>query len=110
MDNLTMTTPERSVIERVEPPAELASAEESVPACTFQVKNLSIWYGEKRAIDDVRLDIAANDVTAIIGASGCGKSSFIRALNRMHQLVPNTRVHGTWQLQGEDLYSTGVDP
>jgi phosphate transport system ATP-binding protein len=110
MDNLTMTTPDRSVIERVEAPSELASAEESVPACTFQVKNLSIWYGEKRAIDDVTLDIASNAVTAIIGPSGCGKSTFIRALNRMHELVPKTRVQGTVLLQGEDLYSSAVDP
>ena len=110
MDNLTMTTSERSVLERVEPPAELASAEEPVPACSFQVKNLSIWYGEKRAIDDVTLDIASNAVTAIIGPSGCGKSTFIRALNRMHELVPKTRVEGTVLLQGEDLYSSAVDP
>jgi phosphate transport system ATP-binding protein len=110
MDNLTMTTPDRSVMERVESPAEPASAEESVPACTFQVKNLSIWYGEKRAIDDVTLDIASNAVTAIIGPSGCGKSTFIRALNRMHELVPKTRVEGTVLLQGEDLYSSAVDP
>ena len=105
-----MTTPERSVVERVEAPSELASAEESAPACTFQVKNLSIWYGEKRAIDDVTLDIASNAVTAIIGPSGCGKSTFIRALNRMHELVPKTRVQGTVLLQGEDLYSGAVDP
>ena len=110
MDQLTMTTPDRSVIERVEPPAEPASVEESVPARTFQVKNLSIWYGEKRAIDDVTLDIASNAVTAIIGPSGCGKSTFIRALNRMHELVPKTRVKGTVLLQGEDLYSSAVDP
>src|SRR5438105_8919702 len=110
MDNLTMTTPDRSVLERVEPPAELASAEEPVPACSFQVKNLSIWYGEKRAINNVTLDIASNAVTAIIGPSGCGKSTFIRALNRMHELVPKTRVEGTVLLQGEDLYSSSVDP
>src|SRR5882672_1880047 len=110
MDNLTMTTPERSVIERVEAPSELASAEESVPACTFQVKNLSIWYGEKRAIDNVTLDVASNAVTAIIGPSGCGKSTFLRALNRMHELTPKTRMEGTVLLNGDDLYSSTVDP
>lgn len=105
-----MTTPDRSVIERVESQAEPTSVEESAPACTFQVKNLSIWYGEKRAIDDVTLDITSNAVTAIIGPSGCGKSTFIRALNRMHELVPKTRLEGTVLLQGEDLYSSNVDP
>ncbi|PYJ05326.1 MAG: phosphate ABC transporter ATP-binding protein, partial [Verrucomicrobia bacterium] len=74
--------------------------------CTFQVKNLSIWYGEKRAIDDVTMDIATNAVTAIIGPSGCGKSTFLRALNRMHELVPKTRMEGTVLLHGENLYSS----
>jgi len=105
-----MATPERSVVEAVERMTEAPSTAEPIPACTFQVKNLSIWYGEKRAIDDVTLDIASNAVTAIIGPSGCGKSTFIRALNRMHELVPKTRVEGQVLLQGEDLYSNTVDP
>src|SRR5262245_63509653 len=53
---------------------------------------MSIWYGEKRAIQDVSIDIASNAVTAIIGPSGCGKSTFLRALNRMHELTPRTRM------------------
>lgn len=105
-----METPERSVMERAETVIEGPSTAEPAPACAFQVKNLSIWYGEKRAIDDVTLDIPSNAVTAIIGPSGCGKSTFIRALNRMHELVPKTRVEGTVLLQGEDLYSSGMDP
>ena len=71
---------------------------------------MSIWYGEKRAIDNVTLDVAANAVTAIIGPSGCGKSTFLRALNRMHELSPKTRMEGTVLLHGEDLYATAVDP
>ena len=105
-----MATPERSVVEAVDRMTEAPSTAEPIPACTFQVKNLSIWYGEKRAIDDVTLDIASNAVTAIIGPSGCGKSTFIRALNRMHELVPKTRVEGTVFLNGADLYSSTVDP
>src|SRR6266852_4707647 len=110
MENLVMATPERSVIEAVDRMTEAPSTTELIPAYTFRVRNLSIWYGEKRAIDDVTLDIASNAVTAIIGPSGCGKSTFIRALNRMHELVPKTRVQGTVLLQGEDLYSSSVDP
>src|SRR5207247_1104286 len=91
-------------------PAEPMPAEEAVLACTFRIKDLSIWYGEKRAIDNVTLDIASNAVTAIIGPSGCGKSTFIRSLNRMHELVPKTRVEGTVLLQGEDLYTSNVEP
>ena len=105
-----MTTPERTAAERVERPVEPPPVDESVPAHTFEVKNLSIWYGEKRAIEGVTMDIASNAVTAIIGPSGCGKSTFIRALNRMHELVPKTRLQGTVLLQGKDLYSSNIDP
>ena len=77
---------------------------------TFQVKNLSIWYGEKQAVSEVTFDISANAVTSIIGPSGCGKSTFLRSLNRMHELVPGTRVDGTVLLLGENLYAHDVDP
>ena len=105
-----MATPERSVAERVEQKPESLPSEEAVPAPTFEVKNMSIWYGEKRAIDNVSLDVASNAVTAIIGPSGCGKSTFLRALNRMHELTPKTRMEGKVLLHGEDLYSSTIDP
>jgi phosphate transport system ATP-binding protein len=105
-----MATPEQSVTERVEPVAQSPPSIEPAPPLTFEVKNLSIWYGEKQAIDNVMLDVASNAVTAIIGPSGCGKSTFLRALNRMHELVPKTRMEGTVLLHGEDLYSKNVDP
>src|SRR6184192_3746875 len=110
MVNLLMANPHPTVAERVERPAERPSTAEPAPPLTFEVKNLSIWYGEKRAISDVTLDVASNAVTAIIGPSGCGKSTFIRCLNRMHELVPKTRIEGSVLLQGQDLYSITVDP
>jgi len=110
MENLLMPTSERIVEEGMEQPSEVPSNSETVLASTFRVKNMSIWYGEKRAIEDVTIDIASNAVTAIIGPSGCGKSTFLRALNRMHELTPKTRMEGTVLLNGEDLYSSGVDP
>jgi phosphate transport system ATP-binding protein len=110
MENLVMPTPERIAEEGVEQLVEVPSNSETAFASTFQVKNMSIWYGEKRAIQDVTMDIAANAVTAIIGPSGCGKSTFLRALNRMHELTPKTRMEGTVLLNGEDLYSSTVDP
>ena len=105
-----MPMSERIAEERVEQLPEVLSNSETAPASTFQVKNMSIWYGEKRAIQDVTMDIASNSVTAIIGPSGCGKSTFLRALNRMHELTPKTRMKGTVLLNGEDLYSNTVDP
>src|SRR5215467_10638973 len=110
MENLLMPTSERIVEEGMEQPSEVPSNSETVLASTFRVKNMSIWYGEKRAIEDVTIDIASNAVTAIIGPSGCGKSTFLRALNRMHELTPRTRLEGTVLLNGEDLYSNTVDP
>ena len=105
---MQMQTPEQTVMERAEqglaPPPNAEA-----PARTFEAKNVSIWYGQKRAIQDVTLDIASNAVTAIIGPSGCGKSTFLRALNRMHELTPGTRMEGTVLLNGEDLYSSNVD-
>jgi phosphate transport system ATP-binding protein len=110
MVNLLMANLDPTVVERVERSAEPPPAAGSAPRLTFEVKNLSLWYGEKRAISDVTLDIASNAVTAIIGPSGCGKSTFIRCLNRMHELVPKTRIKGSVLLQGENLYSSTVDP
>jgi phosphate transport system ATP-binding protein len=110
MDNLIMPTPEQSVKERVEPPSQPPANGEPAPKLTFEANNVSIWYGEKRAIEDVSLNIISNAVTAIIGPSGCGKSTFLRALNRMHELTPKTRMEGTVLLHGENLYSKTVDP
>ena len=105
-----METPEQTVMERLEHGSAPPPDAEVPAAHTFEVKNVSIWYGEKLAIDNVTLDVAANAVTAIIGPSGCGKSTFLRALNRMHELTPKTRMEGTVLLNGEDLYSSTVDP
>jgi phosphate transport system ATP-binding protein len=110
MDTSIMATPERTAVEGVEPSSALPPEVEAPTACTFQIRNLSIWYGEKLAIDKVSLEVASNAVTAIIGPSGCGKSTFLRALNRMHELTPRTRMEGTVLLNGEDLYSSTVDP
>jgi phosphate transport system ATP-binding protein len=110
MEELVMETPEQTVLERLEQGTAPAPEAEIPPARTFEVKNMSIWYGEKRAIDNVTMDVVSNAVTAIIGPSGCGKSTFLRALNRMHELTPRTRMEGTVLLNGNDLYSNTVDP
>jgi phosphate transport system ATP-binding protein len=74
------------------------------------VKDLDVYYGEFRAVRDVTLDIRPRAVTAMIGPSGCGKSTFLRTLNRMHEVIPGTRVKGTVLLDGMSVYDPAVDP
>src|SRR5579859_2363492 len=73
-------------------------------------RDVSVFYGDKRAITKVTLPIGENHVTALIGPSGCGKSTFLRSLNRMNDLVDGCRVEGTVLLDGEDMYAPKVDP
>lgn len=75
----------------------------------MRMVNVSIHYGEFRALADVNLDIAQNKITAIIGPSGCGKSTLLRAMNRMNDLNPNARLEGKVLLDDEDIYGPGVD-
>ncbi len=74
------------------------------------VENLNVHFGATHAVRDVSIDIPANSVTAIIGPSGCGKSTMLRAINRMHDLVPQARVAGKILLDGDDIYAKGTDP
>ena len=74
------------------------------------VKKLNAWFATRHVLKDIELAIAPEAVTAIIGPSGCGKSTFVRCLNRMHEVVPGARVEGQVLLNGEDLYTPGVDP
>jgi phosphate transport system ATP-binding protein len=76
----------------------------------LEVLDVSAWYGNNKAIEDVTIDIEPKQVTALIGPSGCGKSTFIRTLNRMHELIDGTRIEGRVRLEGEDIYDTSVDP
>jgi phosphate transport system ATP-binding protein len=76
----------------------------------IDVKDVSIYYGSFKAVEDVSMTIEARSVTAFIGPSGCGKSTFLRTLNRMHEVVPGGRVEGTIELNGQNLYAAGTDP
>jgi phosphate transport system ATP-binding protein len=76
----------------------------------IDVKDVSIYYGSFKAVEDVSMEIESRSVTAFIGPSGCGKSTFLRTLNRMHEVTPGGRVEGTIELNGHDLYAQGSDP
>jgi len=75
----------------------------------IETKDLNFYYGNKQALKNINLTASMNKVTAIIGPSGCGKSTFIRTLNRMNDVLPETRVEGEVFLDGKDIYSPKVD-
>jgi phosphate transport system ATP-binding protein len=72
-------------------------------------RSVDVFYGEKRAIKDVSIDIARNQVLAMIGPSGCGKSTFLRCLNRMNDTIEGCRVAGSITLEGQDIYDRRQD-
>jgi phosphate transport system ATP-binding protein len=76
----------------------------------FDVRGLSVYYGEFPAVRGVDLPILRNEITALIGPSGCGKTTFLRCLNRMNDLIEDARVEGTVLYHGADLYDPRVDP
>ncbi|MPZ64883.1 MAG: phosphate ABC transporter ATP-binding protein [Pseudonocardiaceae bacterium] len=76
----------------------------------IEVSGLSSYYGSFRAVQDVTMTIEPKTVTALIGSSGCGKSTVLRSLNRMHELIPGARVEGKVVIDGQDLYASDVDP
>lgn len=76
----------------------------------LEARNIHVWFKDRHVLSDVSLHFPTNSVTALIGPSGCGKSSFIRTLNRMHELIPNAGLAGTIYLDNEDIYAPGVDP
>jgi phosphate transport system ATP-binding protein len=76
----------------------------------FEVRNVSIFYGAFKAVTDVTMSIHQNEITAFIGSSGSGKSTVLRAFNRMNDLVPGARLEGDIEYRGESLYASGVSP
>ena len=75
----------------------------------FDVRNLSVSYGPKRAVDDVTMKIHRNLVTALIGPSGCGKTTFLRCLNRMNDSIPGFGIEGQLLYHGHDVYGSAVN-
>jgi phosphate transport system ATP-binding protein len=75
----------------------------------IEVKDLSLYYGEKKALKEISMQIPANKVTALIGPSGCGKSTFLRCINRMNDLIPSVKITGEMLVEGIDIYDKNVD-
>ncbi len=75
----------------------------------MSVKNMSLWYGSFKALEDISIDIYENQATAFIGPSGTGKSTFLKSLNRMNDLVEGCRIEGDITLEGKDIYDKSVN-
>src|SRR5262245_26640288 len=73
------------------------------------VEKFSLWYGKTRALWDISMRIPRHRVTALIGPSGCGKSTLIRCVNRLNDLIDGARTEGEMKLNGDSIYSRGVD-
>ena len=78
--------------------------------CKIEARGMSFYYGVKRALEDISIQIRPNVVTAFIGPSGCGKSTFLRTLNRMNDIIPGTRVEGSVLIDDRNIYGPGTHP
>jgi phosphate transport system ATP-binding protein len=107
---------EEMVLDRPRPRIEMtttarqAEDERTDQPIVIRVEDLSVYYGDFRAVADISLPIRRNEITALIGPSGCGKSTVLRCFNRMNDLIEGARVEGLVEYHGVDLYSDDVDP
>lgn len=76
----------------------------------IEIKDLDIYYGKFHAVKEVNMTIEPRAVTAFIGSSGCGKSTVLRSLNRMHEVIEGAYVDGEVLMDGVDLYGPDIDP
>jgi len=75
----------------------------------METKGLNFHYGSTHALKNINIIIRERQITALIGGSGCGKSTFLRTLNRLNELIPYTKTEGLITLDGEDIYRPGMD-
>jgi phosphate transport system ATP-binding protein len=99
---------------QIRPPTFGPAAASDAPAppaveSKITVEGMNFYYGPTRALQDISIGMQPHVVTAFIGPSGCGKSTFLRTLNRMNDIIPNTRVDGRVLIDGRDIYGAGVD-
>jgi phosphate transport system ATP-binding protein len=102
-------TPEAAAPEPREAVTDVLSEEMPRAAAQLRVNDLSLWYGETRALQNVNMSIMRHRVTSFIGPSGCGKTTLLRCFNRLSDLVPDCTVVGDVELEGESIYRPEVD-
>lgn len=89
--------------------AERDEVNESETETIISTRDLSVWYDDDKALDDVNLDFEGQRVTAIIGPSGCGKSTLLRCVNRMNDMIDAARIEGKLLFEGKNVYDQDVD-
>jgi phosphate transport system ATP-binding protein len=89
--------------------ADAAQATEADRETIFDCRDVTVSYGTIPAVRGVSIEIARNEITALIGPSGCGKTTFLRCLNRMNDLIESARVDGSILYHGVDLYGEDID-
>lgn len=72
-------------------------------------KDLSLWYGDVKALKEISIELPENSITALIGPSGCGKSTFLKTLNRMNDLIPTVKITGEVLYNGQNIFDKAVD-
>jgi len=88
----------------------ITNNQSSTDQFALRIRNLNVYYGTFRAVKNIDLDIIRNKITAIIGSSGCGKSTMLRSINRMNELIPSTRMEGEIIYKGKNILDTNIDP
>jgi phosphate transport system ATP-binding protein len=105
------TVDQPSVNEDVDVALTIGAADAHLDApVVFDVRDLSVYYGDFRAVRNVDMQIRRNQITAFIGPSGCGKTTVLRCFNRMNDLIETARVDGKIDYHGVDLYGDGINP
>jgi phosphate transport system ATP-binding protein len=98
-----------SVAINVTPTEAVRAPEIANPSAKVSIRDLSFYYGDTRALQDITLSLAERRVTALIGPSGCGKSTLLRVLNRIYELYPNQRAEGEVLLDGKSILGPDQD-
>jgi phosphate transport system ATP-binding protein len=104
-----LVQPEQENIDGIEYPKQTVGTP-LLESSKMSMRNVDVFYGDKQAIFNVNVDVGQHEVIAMIGPSGCGKSTFLRSINRMNDTVESCKVTGQLTLDGEDIYSTKMDP
>src|SRR6266545_1732336 len=101
--------PETSSPLSVKPSGQATAVQLQEERSIIEVENVDFYYGSNHALKSINVEIPEKKATAFIGPSGCGKTTLLRCLNRMNDLVLNTRLTGSIKLDSKDIYDPSTD-